>query len=147
MGCGLLHRALTPVLGRISGLLAECSTVLVESSVRLAFWADFVARPGRFGAFFGAVRPSKIVLPPRREHDFSFFVLSRSFDPPNRLLDPICGPLGAVLGPILGLLGLSWALLGAAPGAPKAPKRRCERALWSCLGQWSWSLGPVGGFF
>ena len=100
------------VLGRISGLLAQCSAALVESSVRLAFWADFGARLGRFGAPFGAVRPSKIVLPPWRGIDFCIFVRTRPIHPSDNLLDPILGPLGAVLGPVLGLLGLSWALLG-----------------------------------
>ena len=100
------------VLGRISGLSADCSTVRVESSVRLAFWADFGARSGRFGALFGAVRPSKIVLPPKREANFCFFVQTCSVHPSDGHLDPILGPLGAVLGLVLGLLGLSWALLG-----------------------------------
>ena len=100
------------VLGRISGLSAHCATGLAKSSVRLAFWADFEPRPGRFGASYGAVRPSKIVLSPTREAYFHFFASGRSFDPSDRLLDPILDPLGALLGPVLGLLGLSWALLG-----------------------------------
>ena len=99
------------VLGRISGLPADCFTVRVEPSARLAFWADFGARSGRFGALFGAVRPSKIVLPPKRDANFSFFVQTCSVHPSDGLLDPIFGPLGAVLGLVLGLPGLSWALL------------------------------------
>ena len=102
----LLDRRQSAVLGQISVLLAQCSAVLVESSVRLAFWADFGARLGRFGAIFGAVRPSKITLPPRREADFHIFALTRSVHRSDGLLDPILGPLGAVLGPVLGLLGL-----------------------------------------
>ena len=100
----LSARRPSAVLGRISGLPVDCATVLVESSVRLALWADFVPRSSRFGPFFGAVRPSKIVLPPRREADFR---LIRSFRPSDRLPDPVLEPLGAVLGPVLGLLGLS----------------------------------------
>ena len=92
--------------------------MLVESSVRLAFWADFGARSGRSGALFGAVRPSKIMLPPMREADFRIFVLTRSVHLSDGLLDPILGPLGAVLGPVLGLLGLYWALLGGLDLAP-----------------------------
>ena len=112
MSCGLLGRRPSAVLGQISGLSADCATALAESSVRLASWADFEPRSGRFGASYRAVRPSKIVLPPTREANFHFFALSRSFDPSDRLLDFILGPLGALLGPVLGLLGLSWALLG-----------------------------------
>ena len=107
------------VLGRTSGLPADCSTVRVESSVRLAFWAGFGASLSRFGGIFGAVRPSKIMLPPRREADFHIFALTRSVHPSDGLLDPILGPLGAVLGPVLGLLGLSWALLGGRTSRPE----------------------------
>ena len=103
---GLLDRRQSAVLGRISGLLAECSAALVESSVRLTLWAASGARLGRFGALFGAVRPSKIMLPPRREADFRIFVLTRSVHLSDSLLGPILGTLGAVLGPVLGLLGL-----------------------------------------
>ena len=99
-------------MGQISGLSADCATALAESSVRLASWVDFEPRPGRFGASYGAVRPSKIVLSLTREAHFHFFALSRSFDASDRLLDPTLGSLGALLGPVLGLLGLSWALLG-----------------------------------
>ena len=90
--------------------------------MQLAFWAAFGARSGRFGALFGAVRPSKIVLPPRRGADFRNFVLTRSVHPSDSLLDPILGPLGAVLGPVLGLLGLSWALLGGRTSRPEGPE-------------------------
>ena len=107
-----MDRVRSAVLGQISGLLAECSAALVESSMQLTFWADFGARLGRFGAIFGAVRPSKITLPPRREADFHIFALTRSVHPSDGLLDPILGPLGSILRPVLGLLGLSWALLG-----------------------------------
>ena len=132
------------VLGRISGLSADCATVLAESSVRLAFWADFEPRPGRFGASYGAVRPSKIVLPPTREANFHFFALSRSFDLSDRLLDPILGPLGAVLGPVLGLLGLSWALLGGRIWRAEG-RTRPRGALWSYLVPCSVFLGPFWG--
>ena len=141
MSTDLFCRRQSAVLGRTSGLPADCSTVRVESSVRLAFWADFEPRPGRFGAPYGAVRPSKIVLSPTREANFYLFALSRSFDPSDRLLDPILGPLGAVLGPVLGLLGLSWALLGGRTCRAKGPTRH-EGTLWSCLGPSSVSLGP-----
>ena len=134
------------VLGRISGLSADCATVLAESSVRLAFWADFEPRPGRFGASYGAVRPSKIVLPPTREANFHFFALSRSFDLSDRLLDPILGPLGAVLGPVLGLLGLSWALLGGRIWRAEG-RTRPRGALWSYLVPCSVFLGPFLGPF
>ena len=120
-------------MGRISGLSADCATALAESSVRLASWADFEPRPGRFGASYGAVRPSKIVFSPTREAHFNFFALNRSFDPSDRLLDSILGPLGAVLGPFGGFqasLGTSW---GAGPGTPRVPKR-LGGAPWSCLG-------------
>ena len=115
--CGLLDRRQSAVLGQISVLLAQCSAALVESSVRLAFWADFGARLGRFGAIFGAVRPSKIMLPPRREADFRIFVLTRSVHLSDGLLDP----LWAVLGPVLGLLGLSWAPLGGRTSRAERP--------------------------
>ena len=119
MRCNPSSKRLSAVLVRIPGLMAECSAALVESSVRLAFWADFGARLGRFGAIFGAVRPSKITLPPRREADFHIFALTRSVHPSDGLLDPILGPLGAVLGPVLGLLGLSWALLDGRTSRPE----------------------------
>ena len=132
------------VLGRISGLPADCSTVRVESSFRQAFWADVGVELGRFGASFGADRTSKITLPLMREHDFRFFVPTRAGRPSDRLLDLVWGPLGAVLDRILGLLGLFWALLGPGSDALQAPMRR-ERAFWTCLGPWSWSRGPSGG--
>ena len=111
MGSDPSDRRPSAVLGRISGQSAECSALPVESSFRLAFLAEFEPRSGQLGPLFGAARPSKIMLPPRREHDFSLFVLSRSFDPSDRLLDPILGPLGAILGPLWGLLGLPWDVL------------------------------------
>ena len=117
-----LDRRQSAVLGRISGLLAECSAALVESSMQLTFWADFRASLGRVGAIFGAVRPSKIMLPPTREADFRIFILTRSVHLSDGLLDPILGPLGAVLGPVLGLLGLSWALLGGRTSRPESPE-------------------------
>ena len=141
-----LSRRPSAVLGRISGLLADCSAVLVESSVRLAFWADFGARSGRSGALFGAVGPSKITLPPRREADFHIFVRTRSVHPSGGLLDPILGPLRAVLGLIWGLLRLSWALLGGRTSRSRVSKR-LERAPWSCTGPWSGFVGPIGGLF
>ena len=119
MGRDPSSRRPSAVLGRISALLAQCSAALVESSVRPIFWADLGARLGRSGALFGAVRPSKITLPPRREADFHIFALTRSVHPSDGLLDPILGPLGAVLGPVLGLLGLSWALLGGRTSRPE----------------------------
>ena len=114
-----LCRRQSAVLGRTSVPPADSSTVRVESSVRLAFLADFVARSGRFVAVFGAVRPSKIMLLPRRETDFRILILTRSVHLSDGLLDPILGPLGAVLGPVLGLLGLSWALLGGRTSRPE----------------------------
>ena len=119
LGRDLSCRRPSAVLGRVSVVSADCATALAESSVRLASWADFEPRPGRFGASYGAARPSKILLSPTREANFHFFALSRSFDPSDRLLDPILGPLGAVLGPVLGLLGLSWALLGGRTSRPE----------------------------
>ena len=76
-GFGALgHKAPLPraVLGWISGQSAECSALPVESSFRLAFLAEFEPRSGQLGPLFGAVPPSKIMLPPRREHDIRFFV-------------------------------------------------------------------------
>ena len=122
VSCGLLDRRPSAVLGRISGLSADCAVALPESSVRLAFWADFEPRPGRFGASYGAVRPSKIVLPPRREANFRFFVLTCTVHPSDGLLDPILGPLAAVLGSLLGLLGLSWALLAGRTSRAEGPE-------------------------
>ena len=49
----LLDRRQSAVLGQISVLLAQCSAVLVESSVRLAFWADF---RGQVGPIWGHLR-------------------------------------------------------------------------------------------
>ena len=146
VSCDPSTRRPSAVLGRISGQPAKNPTVLVESSVRLASWADFAPKSDRFGASFGPSRPSKITLPLRRGADFCFFDLSRSFGPSDCLLDPVLGPLGPVLGPVLGLLGLSWAVLGVGPGAPRASKKLGE-APWSCLGPWSGSLGPFGDRF
>ena len=146
MSPDLLDRRQSAVLGQISVLLAQCSAVLVESSVRLAFWADFGAKLGRLGAIFGAVRPSKITLPPRREADFRIFVRTRSVHPSGGLLDPILGPLGAVLGLIWGLLRLSWAFLGGRTSRSRVSKR-LERAPWSFTGPWSGFVGPIGGLF
>ena len=95
------YKAWSAVLGWISGLLAESSAALVESSVRLAFWVDLGARSGRFGALF---------------------VLTRSVHPSDGLWDPILGPLGAVLDPFLGLLGFSWALLGGRTSRAEGPE-------------------------
>ena len=146
MVSGLLDRAWSAVLGRISGLPAECSAVLVEPSVQLAFWAAFGAGSGRFKATFGTVRPSKIVLPPRREANFSVFVLTRYVHPSDGLLDPILalwGPSWAPFWASWGSLGPSW---GAGPRTPRAPKR-LQGAPWSCPGPWSGCLGSVGGLF
>ena len=142
MSCGLLDRRPSAVLGRISGLSADCAVALAESSVRLAFWADFEPRPGRFGASYGAVRPSKIVLSPTREANFHFFALSRSSDPSDGILDPILGLLGAILGPVLGLLGLSWAFLGGRTWRAKGPTRPVELS-WAMFGV----SGPFRGRF
>ena len=114
VSCGLLDRRPSAALGRISGLLAQSSAALVESSLRLAFWADFGARLGRFGALFGAVRP--------READFHIFVQTRCVHTSDDLLDPILGPLGSILRPILGLLGLSWALIGGRTSCEEGPE-------------------------
>ena len=116
------YKAWSAVLGWISGLLAESSAALVESSVRLAFWVDLGARSARFGALFGTVRPSKTVLSHQREANFSVFVLTRSVHPSDGLWDPILGPLGAVLDPFLGLLGFSWALLGGRTSRAEGPE-------------------------
>ena len=134
------------MLGRISGVPADCSTVRVESSVGLAFWADSAARSGRFGAISSAVRPSKIVLPLRRGANFSFFVPSRSFDPFDPFPDPILGPSWAVLGPVLGLLGLFLAVLGGRTWRAEGPEEAGKDLLklsWACCG----SLGPFGALF
>ena len=108
------------VLGRISGLPADCATILAESSVRLACWADFGPRPGRFGALVGAVRPSKIVLPPTREAFFIFSpyvatsTLPTAFGTPSSALWELSwAPSWASWGS----LGPSW---GIGPGARRA---------------------------
>ena len=64
-----------------------------------------------------------------REHDFRFFVLSRSFDPSDRLFDRMLGPLGAVLGPVLGLLGLSWAVRGGRTRRAEGPEEARRASL------------------
>ena len=74
------------------------------------------------GALFGAVRPVKIVLLPRREADFHIFVLTRCVHTSDDLLDPILGPLGSILRPVLGLVGLSWALLGGRTSREEGPE-------------------------
>ena len=79
------------------------------------------------------------MLPPRREANFSFFVLSRPH-PSDGLLDPILGALGAVLGFFLGLLGLSWALLGGRTSRAEGPEEASKGSL-----ELSWAMVGVSG--
>ena len=146
VGCDPSTRRPSAVLGRISGQPAKNPTVLVESSVRLASWADFAPKSDRFGASFGPSRPSKITLPLRRGADFCFFDLSRSFGPSDCLLDPVLGPLGPILGPVLGLLGLSWAVLGGRTWRPEGLGEAWESSLGP-VPALVWVLGPFGDRF